>query len=385
MSNPMNRRNWLKSTALAGTGLAMGSASVQAYAKTPAKHFVIDRSPILPDDLPKMKARLLANENPYGPSDMTKKAIMEALSVGNRYGHQQAFKLIGMIAESEGVPADHILLGPGSSDLLEKVAINAFFKGGNVVSAHPSYMSLMNTAKSIGADWKSVPLTKDYAHDLDGMAEAVDSETKLVYVCNPNNPTGTITDHTKLRPFCEKVSEKAPVFVDEAYLEFLGKGLEPSMVDLVAKGKDVIVSRTFSKIHGMAGLRIGYIVALPERLDVIRKMYRTTMGLCITSLMGAIASLEDTEFHERSRLLTQEGRQYIYQQMKALDMEYIPSHTSFILFPLEMEEEKFRDMMLQEGVGIRVYNIDNKPYGRVSMGTIDELGMFAMALKKIVS
>lgn len=385
----MNRRNWLKSTALVGTGVAMSAASISSsFARTPnmKQHFAIERNPILPEDLPKMKARLLANENPYGPSDATKKAIMEAISTGNRYGHEQAHTLIGMIAELEGVTADHIMLGPGSSDLLEKTAINAFKDGkGNVVSAHPSYMSLMNTAQSVGAAWKSVPLTADKAHDLKGMEAAVDSETRLVYVCNPNNPTGTITDATKLRAFCSRVSEKVPVFVDEAYLEFLPEGRESSMVDLVAKGKDVIIARTFSKIHGMAGLRIGYIVAQPERLEVFQKMYRTTMGLCVTSLMGAIASLKDTEFHEKSRVLTQEGRQFVYQKMKALDLEYIPSHTSFIMFPLDMSGKKFRDMMMEEGVGIRVYDIDDKPWGRVSMGTIDELGLFAMALDKTIS
>lgn len=336
-------------------------------------------------DEARILAKLNANENPYGPSPKVIKAISESVSLGNRYGHGEARILIEMIAEKEGVSPDHIMLSPGSSDILEKTAFVQFMNGGNVVSADPSYMSLMNTAQKLGATWKPVKLTSDFQHDLDGMAAAVDDETNLVYICNPNNPTGSITDAAKLKAFCSKVSEKTPVFIDEAYLEFLDKPEESSMVSLVAEGKDVIIARTFSKIHGMAGLRIGYMVAQPERIKIITSKVRSTMGLCVTSLKGAIASMEEQNFLANCRKLNTECREYTKGEIASLGYDIIPSETSFMIFPLRMEGQPFMKGMYDSGVGIRVFNIEDKPWCRVSMGTMEEMEIFVDAFKKVTA
>lgn len=335
-------------------------------------------------DITKLKARLLANENPYGPSDKVRLAIMESAGKGNRYGHSAAAKLIDMIAEKEGVSAEHIMLGPGSTDMLEKTAITHFIDGGNIVSADPAYMSLIKTAMAFKADWKSIPLTKDWAHDLPAMEAAVDKETKLVYVCNPNNPTGSLTESTALWRFCEKIADKAPVFVDEAYLEFLDKPESASMVGLVKKGKNVIIARTFSKIHAMAGLRVGYIVALPETLEKIKSMVRGNMGMSITSLNGAMASLEDMTFQDNSRKWTKETREYVFDELKSLGFDYVPSHTSFILFPIEMQGKPFLEKMFDKGIGVRAFEVFDKPYCRVSMGNMKEMRLFMETLKKVL-
>lgn len=333
----------------------------------------------------RLVAKLNANENPYGPSPKVIKAISDSVSLGNRYGHGEAKILIDMIAEKEGVTPDHIMMGPGSSDLLEKTAFVQFRNGGNIVSADPAYMSIMRTAQSLGATWKPTPLTLDYQHDLDAMAKEVDSDTKLVYVCNPNNPTGSITDPAKLKAFCAKTSEKVPVFVDEAYLEFLDDPEANSVVGLVAEGKDVIVARTFSKIHGMAGLRIGYMVAQPERIKSITSLVRSTMGLCVTSLNGAIASMKEQSFLANCRKMNTECREYTASEIGALGYDIIPSNTSFMIFPIAMEGQTFMKGMYDEGVGIRVFNIDNKPWCRVSMGTMDEMQQFVESFKKITA
>jgi histidinol-phosphate aminotransferase len=383
----MNRRSWLKS------GLAaMGAMTVAPVMALPRKENLFAYRPesILKEHLPAFKydetrliARLNANENPYGPAPKVIKAISDAVSGGNRYGHTDAATLITMIAEKEGVSPEHIMLGPGSSDLLEKTAFVRFKDGGNIVSADPAYMSLISTAQSLGATWKPVLLTKDYAHDLDAMSRAVDADTKLVYICNPNNPTGSITDPVKLKAFCTKVSAKTPVFVDEAYLEFLDKPESHSMVGLVAEGKDVIVARTFSKIHGMAGLRIGYIVAQPERIQNITNKVRSTMGLCITSVKGAIASMKEEQFLQKCKAMNTECREYVSTEITALGYDIIPSHTSFLIFPIAMEGQPFMKAMYDSGVGIRVYNIDNKPWCRVSMGTMEEMEHFIESFKKV--
>jgi histidinol-phosphate aminotransferase len=384
---PMNRRNWLKSGLV-----AMGAMTMAPALALPRKENLFAYRPesILKEHLPAFKydetrlmARLNANENPYGPAPKVVQAISDAISSGNRYGHTDAATLISMIAEKEGVSPDHIMLGPGSSDLLEKTAFVRFKDGGNIVSADPAYMSLISTAQSLGATWKPVLLTDDYAHDLDAMAKAVDVDTKLVYICNPNNPTGSITDPVKLKAFCSKVSDMTPVFVDEAYLEFLEKPEDHTMVGLVAEGKDVIVARTFSKIHGMAGLRIGYIVAQPERIQDISNKVRSTMGLCITSVKGAIASMKEQQFLLKCKSMNTECRAFVSSEIAALGYKIIPSHTSFLIFPIAMEGQPFLKAMYDSGVGIRVYNIDNKPWCRVSMGTMEEMALFVESFKKV--
>ncbi|MFK7923743.1 MAG: histidinol-phosphate transaminase [Bacteroidia bacterium] len=387
-TTPLNRRSWLKSSLLLAGGAAIVPAAMgkSASVRQQAQSFSLihERNLSFPPDFTKIKARLLANENPYGPSDKTRLAIMDAVSSGNRYGHQDAQKLKEMIAEKEGVTPDHIMLGPGSTDILEKTAIAQFVKGGNIVSADPSYMSLVRTAMAFGADWKNIPLTADYAHDLKAMLKAIDDDTNLVYVCNPNNPMGSLTPTADLKAFCAKASKKAPVFVDEAYLEFLDDADAQSMVSLVAEGKDIIVARTFSKIHGMAGLRVGYGVALPETLAKISSMVRSNMGLSVTSLRGAMASLEDLSFQEMSRKLTRETREYVAEELTSLGFAYVPSHTSFMIFPIELPGEEYLEKMFAKGIGVRVFEIDGKPWSRVSMGTMPEMKMFTTALKQVV-
>ncbi len=387
------RREWLKTTALSAGALFTGAAlSTEAKAKpafgmTPYKghYHLLEKYHLAPPDLENMKARLLANENPWGPSKKAMAAIAAAASKGNRYVYSSAMKMVDLLAEKEGVPADHILIAPGSTDVLEKVAFSLCRDGGNVISADPSYMSLVNTATTIGATWKNIKLRDDYAHDLSSMADAIDSGTKLIYICNPNNPTGTLTPSADTRAFIRKVASKVPVFVDEAYLELLDNPGTESVVDTIKEGHDVIISRTFSKIHGMAGLRIGYMVAKPDRVKMIQSLVRTEMGISVTSLEGAMASLKDIEFQEYTRTNNKKNREYVFSELQKAGFNPIPSYTSFVLFPIEMPTESLMKKMLDKGVGIRGYEIHGKPYARVSIGTMDELKLFVKSINSIVS
>ncbi|MEP1982170.1 MAG: histidinol-phosphate transaminase, partial [Maribacter dokdonensis] len=284
----------------------------------------------------------------------------------------------------EGVKQENIMMGPGSSDLLEKTAMVFFQNGGNIVSADPAYMSLIKVAEATGATWKPVPLKKDWSHDLAAMEAAVDDDTKLVYICNPNNPTGSMTDHDELIDFCSRVSEKTPIFVDEAYLGFLDDATKKSMVSLINEGKDVIIARTFSKIQGMAGLRVGYIVAQPETLGIIQKITRGGMGISLPSVYAAMASMDDVAFKDKSRKLNKECRDYVYENLDRLGFEYVPSSTSFIIFPIQMDGKPFLEKMTAEGVGVRAFEIYGKNWCRVSMGTMDEMKLFTTALEKVL-
>lgn len=392
----INRRDWIRKSVLtAGGAMAL---PYMGLAETPKAPLTLDAegnaiySPFFkeylpkPEDLmPELAAKLNANENPYGPSPMAMEAFKNSVSGGNRYAWKELFQLVDKIADFEKVESKNIMMGPGSSDLLEKTAMVFFKDGGNVVSADPSYMSLIRVAESVGATWKPVPLKEDWSHDLKAMEEAIDDQTKLVYICNPNNPTGSMTDHEELVDFCSRVSEKVPVFVDEAYLWFLEDGAKKSIVSLINQGKNVIIARTFSKIHGMAGLRVGYIVALEETLDRLKKITRGGMGITLPSVYGAIAAMDDADFIDKSRTLNAECREYVYSSLKQLGIDsYVPSSTSFIIFPIQMEGKPFLEQMTELKVGVRAFQFMDQNWCRVSMGTMEEMKTFTSALNKVL-
>ena len=382
-----SRRQWLRKTALATAGLAGAPLLLRAAPRPPARADFREYLPALEWERtlagrPPLKARMLANEHPYGPSPRCIEAIQRTAASGNRYQHEEAALLKTRIAAFEGVPEDYIMLTPGSSDVLEKMAIIHFLNGGNVVSADPAYMSLIKVTMGMGGEWNKVPLKRDWSHDLRGMKQAINGETKMIYVCNPNNPTGTITDSKKLAQFCRDVATPdLPVFSDEAYLEFLPDFKSKSMVPLVLEGKNVIVARTFSKVHGMAGIRIGYCVALPATLEKVYKITRGNMGLCKTSVNGAMASMEDTGRQAVTVRQTAAFREQVYAGLAELGMEYVPSHTSFVLFPIDMPGETYLEKMYDRGVGVRAFTVYGEDYCRVSVGTPEETELFLSALK----
>lgn len=396
METKLDRRDWLKRGMITAAGvMAAPYLSYGANPMTTPITFDLQGNSIyspffkefVPDDFKAystLLAKLNANENPYGPSPKALAAINKTASKGNRYAWKELFDLIDKIAKHEGVESKNIMMGPGSSDLLEKTAMVLFMDGGNVVSADPSYMSLIRVAEATGASWKAIPCKPDWSHDLAAMEAAIDSETKLVYICNPNNPTGAMTDHSEMLDFCSRVSEKVPIFVDEAYMGFLDDGAKKSMVSLVKEGKDIIIARTFSKIHGMAGLRVGHIVALEATLNKISKITRGGMGISYPSIFAAMASMDDIEFQNKSRTLNAACREYVYKELKKMDLEYIPSSTSFIIFPIEMDGKEFLKKMTELQVGVRAFEINGKNWCRVSMGTMDEMKIFTAALKKVL-
>ncbi|MCP9234534.1 histidinol-phosphate transaminase [Lewinella sp. JB7] len=389
MTTFTTRRQWLRRAALTGAGLATLPTLPLSARSVATPTAFREHLPQLEWEhqrtgQPALKARMLANENPYGPSPLAIEAIAASAAAGNRYQHEAAAELRQMIATLEGVPEDHIMLTPGSSDVLEKMAIVHFLQGGNVVAADPAYMSLIKVSMGMGGDWNKVRLTDDWAHDLPAMKAAINEDTKMVYICNPNNPTGTLTDSAELRQFCRDVADTVPVFVDEAYLEFLPDYQSQTMVPLIREGKNVIVARTFSKIHGMAGLRIGYAVALPETLEKVYRISRGNMGLCKTSLEGAMASMRDTDFQEISRQQTAAFREQTYAGLTGLGLTYVPSVTSFILFPIQMEGKAFLEGMFDKGIGVRSFHVHGQDYCRVSVGTPEEVDLFLGALKDVL-
>lgn len=391
MKTSLNRRELLK-TGLFTTG-AMTVLPFLSYSEIPPLRRIsqgrLNYSPLYKEFvsarpvLAEVRARLNSNENKFGPSPAAKQALTSQVSYGNLYGWDAASSLQAEIAEREGVKAENILIGPGSTDFLEKFAIAFFMNGGNLVSADPTFMTLISVAEAVGAEWKNIPLTKSWSHDLPAMERAVDQDTKMVYVCNPNNPTGTLTESGDLISFIDRVSARVPVFVDEAYLEFLKPGTGRTAVELIRKGKDVIVARTFSKIHGMAGLRIGYVVGQPETLEKVGRLSFSSMGISNTSVAAARASFADAEFVAMCREKHDEIRGYTVDGLKSIGYDPVPSYTSFMIFPIRSAGRKFLDDMAAKGVAVRALQIGGSPYCRVSLGTKNEMDIFLESLKEL--
>ncbi|SDM17414.1 histidinol-phosphate aminotransferase [Catalinimonas alkaloidigena] len=388
MNTSINRRKWLKSGALLASGLVAAPWKWATAASRPAATTAELPSQYLNRTLrerPELQARLLANENPFGPAPSAKKAFAAAVDDGFKYAFAEKRQLQEAIAAKEGVTPDHIMLGAGSTELLMAAALYYGLKEGHILSADPSYTSLMRMADRIGSEWVKVPLTSDYKHDLNAMDTRTVGATKLVYICNPNNPTGTTLDPAKLEDFCKSVSKKAPIFIDEAYIDYVANPDVTSMIKCVRDGHNVMIARTFSKVHAFAGLRAGYLIAQPE---VIKELDAFSTGggtLSGPTALAALASYQDADFIKYSVKMNKESKDFVYKTLKAMDYEYVPSDTNFVLFPLRMHGDQFRNAMMDKGVGIRTWEFNRQHWCRVSMGKMDDMKLFAQAFNQVVS
>ncbi|MET0244406.1 MAG: histidinol-phosphate transaminase [Flavitalea sp.] len=384
MAAAMNRRNWLKASSLLTGSLAFLPSTWNKLEAAPSKNYIpfISEAEFLENAPPAIKARLSANENPFGPSAKAKEAIAGAMATSYQYAFTDARTFAGNIAKREQVEPGMVLLAPGSTSILMATAIHFAKDGGNVITGDPSYADLPGMAARFNAKWIKVPLTADYKLDLDAMENAIDADTKLVCICNPNNPTGTSLDAAKLRAFCERVSKKVTVFVDEAYIDYLPDVKAETMIDLVRAGNNIIVARTFSKLYGFAGLRIGYAI-VPAALRGKLELYNGGNGLSSLSLAAAIAAYDDFDYLKDALAKTMASRDYLYSVLKAEKYEYIPSSANFVMFPIKMEGRRFSEEMAKRGVGIRTWKFSGKDWCRVSIGTMEEMQDFAAAFKEL--
>ncbi|MES2274653.1 MAG: histidinol-phosphate transaminase [Bacteroidota bacterium] len=390
MANSINRRNWIKTSALMAGGLAVASGTLEKLSAMPLKRpegellnsCLTDREAILQAP-PVMKARLSANENPFGPSPAAKKAIQEAIDTSYQYPFANTRALMNKIAEHEGVTSQNILMDAGSTPILG--AAGAFYgmNGKEIISGEVSYDDLPSHAARLGSKWVKVPMTADYKLDLDAMEAKVTANTGLVYICNPNNPTATVVDTPKLKDFCERVSKKTMVFVDEAYIDYMPDPQSATMIDMMKKGNNIIVARTFSKLYGFAGLRCGYIIAQPQTVRTLSSYTTGTMSLNALTIAAAVAAYQETGFLQDALKKTMASKEYLYSVLKKEGYDYIPSSANFVLFPVKMEAQRFVQEMNNKGVSVRPWKMNGKDYCRVSIGRMDEMQAFAEAFKQL--
>ncbi|HEY0109709.1 MAG TPA: aminotransferase class I/II-fold pyridoxal phosphate-dependent enzyme [Fibrella sp.] len=393
MSHVINRRNWIRSTGLLTAGLGLSRwqearaafvpESVAAEQRLFAEFAQLQNLSL--DPMPALKARLFANENPYGVAASAKEALNKATAIGNRYAWMEFAQLKTMISQAEGVTPDNILITPGSSDVLMAGAVH-YSQKGPILTCRPTYDDLLERATAMKGQVLTVPSTPGMGYDLAALkAKALSTPgLSMVYIVNPNNPTGTIVAPSELTQFCRDVAPTVPVFIDEAYIDFLEPNDRPMLGKLIAEGLDVILARTFSKIHGFAGLRLGYVMAQPKTIRQIKPFTNGEFAVSITTLMGGIASYKDQAWQTYCRTENAKARDYTMKALKGLGYEPIPSYANFILFPIKMKTKAFEGQMFGQGVGIQTREIDRQPYCRVSIGTQAEMETFIEAFKKVV-
>ena len=368
----IDRRNWLKTAGL-GSGFTLlgGLGTLTA-----------SQNDILTPPLENPIAKLNSNENPFGPSKRVRLAISKAFDNACRYPSLVFRPLLEQIAETEGVTTDHIVITGGSTEGLKATGLTYGIDSGEIIAADPTFQAMLRYAEGFGAYVHRVPVDDNMGHDLEAMSKRINNRTRLIFVCNPNNPTGTLIEKNTLRDFCSSISKKSVVFSDEAYYDFITEAEYPSMVELVKEGMNVIVSKTFSKVYGLAGMRIGYLVARP---DIAARLRKNIMAMTnVLAIEAAKEALKDDEFYKFSLMKNVEAKNAIYRTLEDLNLEYIKSHTNFVFFKTGRPIQEMIAKMKKENVIIGRPFPPFYEWCRISTGSMESMDLFDKALKKVL-
>ncbi len=327
--------------------------------------------------------RLSANENPYGPSAKAHEAMKNAHGVCNRYPDEANDVLIDKVAKINSINRDQIVLGDGSSEILKLCAET--FTGptqGKLVVADPTFEAILEYSKACGADVVKVPLTGSYTHDLAKMGES--SQKGLIYICNPNNPTASITPKNDIRDFIAKTSPDTMILVDEAYFHYADSPDYESVIPLVKDHPNLIVARTFSKIYGMAGLRCGYCVAQPE---TIKRMHGFQMwdSVNIMALTAASASLDDADQVNSGRKMNTDAKNYTLTELGKMGYKSIPSQANFIMFDCRKPVVPIIKAMKEKNVAVGRLFPAYPNHMRLTIGKQSEMESFVAAFKQAMA
>ena len=358
----MNRRSALRGVLMGAAGLALSPITLSQI------------------HIPAGQIRLVFNENPYGPSPKALEAVAKILPKTAYYPGAIEQDLPALFVERHRLNPDQVFLASGSNEGLQ-AAMMAFGKQGKVISPSLTYSDHLAYAERLGIAVERIPLREDMSIDLDAMARAVDDTVGLVYLCNPNNPTGMAIDGDELRAFCRELSPRVPILIDEAYNELTDKPDYTSMIDLVREGANVLITRTFSKIFGMAGLRVGYGMGHPDMVKVIKDhVMAWPNGV---GLYAAYHSYLDDAFIDFSRQKILQGRAMVNATFRRHGIEPLPSQTNFVHADIGRNASEFKKEMAANHVIIRGAYDGYANYSRVSMGRIEELEVFDQVFSRL--
>ncbi len=328
--------------------------------------------------------KLASNENALGPSPAGVKAAEECLKGANIYPDGAAFVLRNKLAERLALKPENIIFGTGGDEIIFYFA-HAFIKDtDNIVVPACTFSEYATSALVMAAGVKKVPMTKDWGPDLEAMLKEVDENTKACYITNPNNPTGTLIPKADIEAFMDRLPERVILFLDEAYFEYADDQDYSDMNKWIAEGRKIIVLRTFSKIYGLAGLRIGYALAPAPIIDIMERV-RLPFNTSLIAQAAATSALDDREHVARSRKSNSEGKKYLYGEFEAMGIYYVPTNANFIWFDSGRDCVKVFNDLMKLGVIVRSGNIFGAPtFLRVTVGTMEECRKFVGALKTVL-
>lgn len=322
------------------------------------------------------------NENPYGPSRVALKAISKAMNLANRYEGRSRRQLIKLIAELNGVSPENVALGTGSGEILKTGGLIASWEEGSIVCADPTYQDLVRYASRARSKIIRVPVDENLACNLEAISNAIKNDTRMVYLVNPNNPIPNVINGSELRDFVTEISKDRMVFIDEAYHEYVKDPNYQSMMGLIAEGKrNIIVARTASKIHGLAGLAVGFGFAHPDHIKEINQL--KTGKNNILGVEAAYASYQDNEFQDFSRRKNQESLDIVETMFKELGVRYIESNANFSFFktgiPVEELNKKLLEYDIASGRPFPPFN----DWSRVSMDRPEHMQYYVKVFKEL--
>ena len=327
--------------------------------------------------------KLASNENPLGISPKAQMAIDEAVHTIARYPDGSSFALRQAVSEKFNVSHNQIVFGNGSNDILELAARAFLHAGCEAIYSQHAFAVYPLVTQAVGATGVVVP-AKNYSHDLDGFLQVITPKTRLIFIANPNNPTGTLLNKDALRAFIHAVPTNILIVLDEAYDEYLSTENKSEAISWLAEFENLIISRTFSKAYGLAGLRIGFGLMHADIADMLNRV-RQPFNVNSIAQAAAVASLADEDFVARSYALNQAGMAQMMQGLNKLGLEYIPSYANFISFNVK-DAARVNQQLLQNGVIVRpIVNYEMPEYLRVSIGLFSENAKFLTVLEEILS
>ncbi len=372
--NQMSRRQFTK---ILGSGAAYAALSPSIVVTNPSIRWHKDTAGA------SSIVRLSSNENPRGPSSRALKAMTDAYSLAWRYPDEYADILAEKLAKLHGVSTDQVLLGNGSGEILKLVAAAFTDNQRKAVVGDPTFEALARHATTAHADVVKVNLTADYRHDLSKMLAAAGG-AGLIYVCNPNNPTASLTPKNEIKTFLSALPRQTKVLIDEAYHHYVDSSDYESAIPLVKNHPNLIVARTFSKIYGMAGLRCGYCVTPAENIQIMRP-HLLWDNVNIMALVAATASLDDTRHVEQGRSSNIATKQYVYAEVDRLRYRYIPSHANFLMIDLGRDVRSVIASLAKRNVHVGRFFPSLPNFMRVTIGTRPQMETFISEFRSVMA
>ncbi|MEQ8628232.1 histidinol-phosphate transaminase [Ekhidna sp.] len=371
----ITRRDWIRQSLLASATMLVAGPHVAQGCASERPDEILGKDDFI---------LLNWNENPYGPSEVAKQAVGDAMKYANRYPDEKINELKEKLAKKNGLKPANFLLTAGSTEVLSLLGQHVGLQRGEVLTPFPTFPTALRFGERAGATIKKVELDANDRIDLDQTLGAISDKTTMVFICNPNNPTGTELETEDLKAFCRKVPENVLIFVDEAYVEYSNAGMKGSMVDLVNELPNLVICRTFSKAYGLAGLRMGYAISNVRNIQALRDRH---LGAEISTgwppLVAASASLDDPEFINTCVAKNAEGKQIVYDAYDRWGVKYNPSSTNFVYARDDRFEKDLVAKMRAKGILITKWPTMTDHF-RVSIGKPEHMRMYVKTVEEFL-